>query len=150
MNDVTIRLAAPEDLGALAPLVQAYRVFYEQQPDPAREREYLDAHLRNRTSAIYLASLHGEPAGFVQLFKTYSTVHLSGSWILEDLFVDPRYRHAGIARALLNRALEHARSEGACGMFLETARDNAAAQALYEKAGWTREGRFLKYNAPLA
>jgi ribosomal protein S18 acetylase RimI-like enzyme len=34
-------------------------------------------------------------------------------------------------------------------MFLETANDNFAAQALYEKAGWAREGRFLKYNAPL-
>lgn len=58
-------------------------------------------------------------------------------------------RHAGVGSALLSRALQHVRSDGASGMFLETAHDNAAGQALYEKAGWTREGRFIKYNAPL-
>lgn len=34
-------------------------------------------------------------------------------------------------------------------MFLETAENNAAAQRAYEQAGWTREARFRKYNAPL-
>jgi ribosomal protein S18 acetylase RimI-like enzyme len=76
-------------------------------------------------------------------------VHLCGSWILEDLFVDPAYRKSGVATALLERALQHVRDDGAGSMFLETANDNYAAQAVYEKAGWTREGRFLKYNAPL-
>lgn len=97
-----------------------------------------------------MAEVDGRAAAFMQLFKTHSTVHLCGWWILEDLFVDPAYRHAGIASSLLARALEHVREDGAGGMFLETAHDNLAAQAVYEKAGWTREGRFLKYNAPLA
>ncbi|HKU66435.1 MAG TPA: N-acetyltransferase [Candidatus Baltobacteraceae bacterium] len=147
---VTIREATPDDLEALLPLVRAYRVFYRQQPDAQREREFIESHLRNRTSVIYVAQADGAAAGFMQLFKAYSTVHLCPSWILEDLFVDPAFRNCGIASALLGRALEHARADGAAGIFLETAHDNAAAQALYEKAGWVREGRFVKYNAPLA
>lgn len=150
MTAVTIRPATPVDAELLLPLVQAYRVFYQQPPDPQREREFIERHLRERTSTIYLAEVGGRAAGFMQLFKSYSTVHLCGSWILEDLFVDPVWRKAGVATALLDRALEHARSDGAGGMFLETAYDNTAAQALYEKAGWVREGRFIKYNAPLA
>jgi ribosomal protein S18 acetylase RimI-like enzyme len=55
-----------------------------------------------------------------------------------------------IAGALLAKAVEHARNDGASGMFLETAYENVTAQRVYEKAGWTREGRFYKYNAPLA
>jgi predicted GNAT family acetyltransferase len=34
-------------------------------------------------------------------------------------------------------------------MFLETAMDNVTAQRVYARAGWSREGRFYKYNAPL-
>lgn len=150
MTSVTIRHATPKDLSELLPLVQAYRVFYKQQPDAQREREFFESHLRKRTSVIYIALADGKAAGFMQLFKTYSTVHLCSSWILEDLFVDPQSRHHGIGSALLSHALQHVRADGAGSMFLETAYDNVAAQALYEKAGWLREGRFIKYNAPLA
>lgn len=146
---ISIREAALADLEALLPLVAAYRAFYERQPDAKGERRFIEAHLRSGSSKIYLAELSSEIAGFMQLFKTYSTVHLCSSWILEDLFVDPRFRNAGVATALLERAVEHARGDGAGGMFLETARDNARAQSVYERAGWTREAQFLKYNAPL-
>lgn len=145
-----IRQATLEDADVLLPLVQAYRVFYEQRPDLRRERAFIEGHLRNDTSVIYVAEVGGRAAGFMQLFKTYSTVHLSVALILEDIFVDPAFRGLGVASALLAGALEQARTDGACGMFLETAHDNRAAQALYEKAGWVREGHFIKYNAPLA
>ena len=145
-----IRLATIADLDALLPLVQAYRVFYQREPDAQRERAFIEAHLRNGTSTIYIAEAAGKPVGFMQLFKTYSTVRLANSWILEDLFVMPESRGRGVASELLARALEHARADGACGMFLETAQDNVTAQRVYERAGWTREGHFLKYNAPLA
>ena len=149
MSDFTIGRATIDDLDSLLPLVQAYRAFYEQQPDPDRERDFIAAHLRNDTSAIFVARASGKAAGFAQLFKTYSTTYLAPSLILEDLFVDPAYRNRGVASALLNRALEHAKETGAAGMFLETAEDNTAAQRVYERAGWMREARFRKYNAPL-
>ncbi|HLI96926.1 MAG TPA: GNAT family N-acetyltransferase [Candidatus Baltobacteraceae bacterium] len=149
VSAINVRKATPGDLENVLPLVHAYRVFYEQQPDSQREREFTQAHLNNGTSTIYIAEVEREPAGFMQLFKTYSTVHLCGTWILEDLFVDPRFRKNGVASALIDRALEHAREDGAGSMFLETALHNFAARALYERAGWAREARFLKYNAPL-
>lgn len=148
-STITIRRGTPGDIDAILPLVAGYRAFYEQPPDADRERAFIESHLRDRTSVVYLADVDGETAGFVQLFKTYSTVHLEPCWILEDLFVAEEYRHRGVAGALLARALEHVRDDGAAGMFLETAHDNVAAQALYEKSGWKRETRFIKYNAPL-
>lgn len=147
---IAIRLATLEDTQALLPMVLAYRVFYQQQPEPEREREFIESHLRSGTSVIYIAEIEGTAAGFMQMFKTYSMVHLCPMWILEDLFVDPQQRKSGVASALLARATEHARADGAGGMFLETAYDNATAQSVYEKAGWVREERFVKYNAPLA
>jgi ribosomal protein S18 acetylase RimI-like enzyme len=145
-----IRRATLEDVAALLPLVRGYREFYQQRHDAHRECEFIESHLRDGSSVVYLAEVDGAAAGFMQLFKTYSTVHLSPAWILEDLFVDPVHRKNGVASALLGRALAHAREDGASGMFLETAHDNVTAQALYERAGWVREGRFIKYNAPLA
>lgn len=150
MAQALIRKAVLDDLDALLPLVQAYRVFYRREPETQRERAFIESHLRNGSSCIYIAEVDGEPAGFMQLFPAHSTVRLAPSWILEDLFVNPNFRKAGIASALLQRALEHAEETGACGMFLETANDNETAQRVYERAGWKREGRFLKYNAPLA
>ncbi len=148
-GDVTIRSAEMADLNALLPLVQAYRVFYKQTADPEGERAFIQQHLRYGTSTIFIAELDGEPVGFMQLFRTYSTVHLANAWILEDLFVTPASRGRGVASALLDRALQVARESGASGMFLETAHDNPTAQRVYERAGWTREGHFYKYNAPL-
>jgi ribosomal protein S18 acetylase RimI-like enzyme len=145
---VTIARATPADLPSLLPLVAAYRAFYQQSPDPDRERRFIEAQLEQGTSAIFIARCDGEAAGFVQLFTTYSTVWLGPQLILEDLFVDPGARRAGIASKLIERATVYAREIGAVGMFLETAIDNASAQSVYERAGWTRESRFLKYNAP--
>jgi ribosomal protein S18 acetylase RimI-like enzyme len=146
---LTVRLAVLDDLERLLPLVQAYRIFYEQQPDVQRERSFIESHLKKKTSAMYLAEANQNTAGFAQLFKSYSTVHLSTVWILEDLFVVPKYRRYGIGAMLLEQARLHALGDGASSMFLETAYDNETAQRVYERAGWTREGRFYKYNAPL-
>lgn len=147
---IEIRRATLEDLDALVPMVASYRAFYRQTPDAARERELIAGHLRcSRSTVFWARDEHGMPAGFVQLFLTYSTVCLGPSLILEDLFVVEAARRGGIAAKLIERALEHAREIKAVGMYLETAVDNAAAQRVYERAGWSREARFYKYNAPV-
>lgn len=133
----------------LLPLVRGYREFYQQTHDARGERAVIGGHLRDGTSAIYIARDGERAIGFVQIFSYVSTVWLAPTLILEDLFVEPEARGGGVATMLLERALEHARSVGAAGMFLETAHDNATAQRVYERCGWVREGRFLKYNAPL-
>ena len=109
----------------------------------------MERNLSEQRSTVFVAQDDGVAIGFAQLFQTYSTVWLGPSLILEDLYVVPAARGCGVATALLERASAYAREIGAVGMFLETAMDNAAAQRVYERAGWTREGRFYKYNAPL-
>lgn len=146
-----IARATIDDLEALLPLVNGYRVFYEREPEPHSEREFLERNLRDGRSTIFLArdAVGGSIVGFVQLFQTYSTVWLGPQLILEDLFVAPSARGGGAATKLLESAEAYAREIGAVGMFLETAMDNATAQRVYERAGWTRENRFYKYNAKL-
>ncbi|HET8877388.1 MAG TPA: GNAT family N-acetyltransferase [Casimicrobiaceae bacterium] len=75
--------------------------------------------------------------GFALFFHTYSTfLGRRGLW-LEDLFVKPAHRGAGVGRALLARLAVLARERG-CGRFEWSVLDwNRSAIAFYEGIGAT-------------
>jgi ribosomal protein S18 acetylase RimI-like enzyme len=56
---------------------------------------------------------------------------------LAELYVVPARRRQGLGRALMQAAIERARSEGASYMDLGTSEDDVAARALYESFGFT-------------
>jgi len=66
-------------------------------------------------------------------------------WILNDLYVAPDFRRRGIAAALLERAIDLAKTTDAKGLTLMTGVDNTAAQRLYEQMGFVRNERFVEY-----
>ncbi len=152
MGSISVRPAVMDDLAAVAALFDAYRQFYDERSDPDGARAFVAQRLSSGDSAIFVAQAAdatGPLLGFMQLYPSYSSTRMARAWILNDLFVMPAARKAGVARALLSRALEFARATGAAEMSLETASDNTIAQAAYEKLGWQRETRFIKYNLPL-
>lgn len=61
------------------------------------------------------------------------------------LAVAPESRRRGLGRKLVARFLYQARLRGAETAFLEVAADNAAAQALYARAGFAESGRRRGY-----
>jgi len=63
------------------------------------------------------------------------------------LAVMPSMRRQGIAGALLQAAVAEARARGATALFLEVATGNAAARALYGRAGFVEVGRRRRYYA---
>ncbi len=67
-------------------------------------------------------------------------------YTLYDLFVTPGTRKSGAGRALLLAAHEHARNHGFARLDLSTAKNNQAAQALYESLGWVREEVYFSYS----
>jgi ribosomal protein S18 acetylase RimI-like enzyme len=60
---------------------------------------------------------------------------------LEELYVVPNRRGQGLGRALMDAAMEVARSRGAKHMDLGTSEDDVAARALYESLGFTNRER---------
>jgi GNAT superfamily N-acetyltransferase len=58
---------------------------------------------------------------------------------MNDLFLTPAARGSGTAAALIDACLERARQHGAGSLTWQTARDNARAQALYERVGAKRD-----------
>ena len=135
----TVRRATLTDLDTIAPLFNAYRRFYAQTDDLVRSRDFLQERLQRDESAILLAELDDQAAGFTQLYPMFSSVRTARIWILNDLFVAEGARRYGVARALLDAAARFAREQGAAGLMLETTRDNVPARALYRAAGWHEE-----------
>jgi ribosomal protein S18 acetylase RimI-like enzyme len=58
--------------------------------------------------------------------------------VLHDIVVDPGYRQQGIGRMLLEGTLEALKVRGAPRVVLSTAERNAAAQRLFDRAGFRR------------
>lgn len=137
------------DIRAVAPLFDAYRVFYGGASDPAAAYEFLHDRWRLRDSVLFIAFEAGAPLGFVQLYPIFSSVDMRRLWLLNDIFVDARARKAGIGRALMRRAEQHARETGSSGLTLSTALDNTQAKALYESEQYELDSIFCVYNRTL-
>jgi len=132
-----IRNATITDLSELARLFDAYRVFYGKVSDKPAAQAFLSARMTAGQSQVLVAeSAQGGLAGFTQLYPSYSSVAMAPLLILNDLFVDQKHRRKGIARRLLEAAVDYGRNQGAIRLLLETGLANAQARALYEKAGW--------------
>ncbi len=143
--EIEIVQATPADVGAVAPLFDAYRQFYKKPSNEEAARRFLFARLSKGESVLFLAQCDRVPRGFVHLYPVFSSTNLTRQWILNDLYVVPEARKHGVAHALMNRARQFADGTQADGLTLETATDNQTAQRLYERLGWERDEQFYRY-----
>jgi ribosomal protein S18 acetylase RimI-like enzyme len=140
---VDIQRVGEGDLTDLLPLMRGYSDFYEVDPpdqallalslalieDPQREGVQLIARDREDGSAV----------GFATVYWMWSTSRAARIGVMNDLFVDPSARRRGVGEALIAACLDLVRERGAVSLQWQTALDNHAAQALYERVGGIRE-----------
>lgn len=144
--NVNVRKATTEDLEAVAKLFDQYRQFYGQAANPELARSFMHARLKEGSSLVLIAADEaGNVFGFTQLYPLFDSVGATKSFVLYDLFVAPAARRWGVARALMLNAVDVAKELGAGRMELQTAKDNAPAQKLYEGLGWVRDNDFYVY-----
>lgn len=135
---IEIKKATLEDIKLVAPLFDAYRIFYKQSSDEKAATNFLQERLTNNESVIFIAFVNGIAVGFCQLYPIFSSVGLQRTWLLNDLYVHKNARGKGVAAALLQQAKEFGIATNARWLLLETAADNYTAQSVYEKNGWKR------------
>lgn len=140
------------DLDALAPLFDAYRVFYQKTSDLNKARAFLRERIAKQESVILLAREAESRAalGFTQLYPSFSSVSAGRMLILNDLFVDNKVRGCGVAHALLESARQHALRTKSLYLTLSTAHDNLAARGLYESLGYVRDADMVTYALALS
>jgi ribosomal protein S18 acetylase RimI-like enzyme len=140
----TVRAATLEDLDDVTALFCAYLAFYEVQRDPGEAREFLRERMRSGESLVLLArTAGGTPAGFAQVYFTFSSLSLARIWTFNDLYVDAAARGLGLGRTLVREVCRRAAAAGALRIQGETAVDNHTAQALYAAEGFEVEQGFL-------
>jgi GNAT superfamily N-acetyltransferase len=137
--------ASIELLNEVAFLFNQYRIFYRQPEDLDSARKFIRERLQKQDAVIFLAMENDHPVGYTQLFSSWSSVSMQRVWILNDLFVLPEKRNQGIAKALMNKAKDHARSTNAVRLILATEVTNKKGQNLYESMGYRRFNDFVHY-----
>lgn len=140
----TADLPAVGRLGAL--LVGTHHDFDPQRFLPATSRtaegyaSYLATQLEQPEVAVLVAEEHGQVVGYTYAaMEGTDYMSLRGpAGVLYDIVVDPGARGRGIGRRLLDATLAFLKSHGAPRVVLSTASGNAAAQRLFESAGFRR------------
>ena len=88
--------ASFDHLPELAPLFDAYRVFYGQASDVEAARAHLQERFTLGESIVFIAMLEvgteTRAVGFTQLYPMFSSVSLRRIWILNDLYVVSDFR----------------------------------------------------------
>ncbi len=135
MHDALIRPAEARNLPEVLALVRALAEFEKLPgPDDAAATRFSTDFARGRFRLL-VAERDGALVGYALYFFTYSTFLARPSLYLEDLFVRPEARGAGLGTGLLRRLAEEAVREG-CGRFEWSVLDwNVRAQKLYRALG---------------
>lgn len=128
-----------ETFHSVVPLFDAYRQFYNQPGNVGAVEQFLQDRVSKGESVVFLATINGEPAGFVQLYPTYSSIALQRAYILNDLYVDEKFRKQGVGRSLIEKCYAYCVKKNARFVTLETAEDNHQAQKLYEQMGMQQD-----------
>jgi ribosomal protein S18 acetylase RimI-like enzyme len=148
---LTIRQANIDDLEKIAQLFDAYRQFYEQVPNLALAKNFIADRINKQESVIFVAENQNaneakKLIGFCQIYPSFCSVAAVKIGVLYDLFVDSNARKTGAGRALMLAAHDYATKNGMARLDLSTAKNNHAAQALYQSLGWVRDEIFYAYN----
>lgn len=147
-----IETVAEADLPELLPLMRGYCDFYEVDPSDeallALARELIAD--PQRTGIQLIARGEGrEAAGFATVYWTWQTLSAARLAVMNDLFVAADARGGGVAEELIGACAERARAHGATSLEWQTANDNVRAQAVYDRVGAERDGRWLDYSLAL-
>jgi GNAT superfamily N-acetyltransferase len=135
-----IRPATRADVPLLLQLIGELADYEHLRDEVVLDAALLERHLFGERPAAeaVIAQTGGEAAGYALFFPTFSTfLGRPGIW-LEDLFVRPALRGAGIGRALLTHVAQLAVARG-CGRMEWSALDwNEPALGFYRGLGAKR------------
>ncbi|MEU4693384.1 GNAT family N-acetyltransferase [Actinoplanes sp. NPDC023714] len=126
------------DFPGVAALFDDYRAHYGHPYDPERTRAWLAEQLTTGRLEMAAATRDGTLHGLITSAVQPASLLLGVLVHVQDLFVKPDSRRAGVAHALLDHVIARAKTAGAVRVSLRTEDDNEAALALYTARGFTR------------
>ena len=81
--NIKIIEAKKENINQVGKLFDLYRQFYKYESNIQKSTNYISDRINNKQSTIFLAIAENDnPAGFVQLYETFGSLHLGKIIIL--------------------------------------------------------------------
>lgn len=129
-----VKPLAESDFERWSELWDGYLSFYETELSPEMSRATFDRLVSERVENMCsLGAYDPELVGIAHLVFHPSTWRAENDCYLEDLFVAPEARRAGVGRQLIEACFELARERGATRCYWLTMDSNAVARALYDQ-----------------
>ena len=145
MPELEIRAATEDDVPLILSLIKELAEYERLSHEVVATEESLRYSLfgERRVAEVLIGHFGDEPVGFALFFHTFSTFLGKPGVYLEDLYVRPEFRGAGIGRALLIHLARLARARD-CGRLEWSVLDwNEPAISFYKRigaspvSGWT-------------
>lgn len=135
--EVTIAPAERADAEVLLSLLGAQLSEHHITLDGARLREAIDGVFADPTRGLFLLARVGrETIGVAYLSFIWALEHGGKGLWLEELYVVPAHRQAGVGTKLLEAILRQARQQGCAAIDLEVEADHQRAANLYQRHGF--------------
>ena len=142
MPDLT--LVEPDDASEL---LEFMRRFYEVDHISFKEtiaRRAIETLLRDESAGrVWWIRENQHRIGYVAITFCFSLEFGGPSAVVDELYLEERYRGRGIGLEALRFVEDFCRLRGILTLNLEVDRDNLHAQALYRKAGYHDRNNFL-------
>ncbi len=140
-----IRRATPADIDDLAPLFDAYRMFFAKKSELERSRTFLLERLQRDESVVFVAGKPRDARGFIQLYPLFSSWYCARIWFVSDLYVAETAREAGCATRLVRAAQAFAQETSAASMMVEIPHSEPHLMRFYERLGFGKDPIFDLY-----
>ncbi len=142
---VTIRKIEPRDAARWRVLWEGYCQFYERAPnEPVARHTWV--RLMDAASPVQGIVAEDEQAGVIGIANYMlheSTAALTPACYLQDLFVDPAQRAAGVGRQMIDWLVAQMKAQGWSRLYWNTKENNYRARGLYDK--YTPHDPFVRY-----
>ncbi|MEW6258100.1 MAG: GNAT family N-acetyltransferase [Pseudomonadota bacterium] len=143
-SDVRIAALEAQDRGPWEPLWRGYQSFYEVELPPAVTETAFARMLDPAEPTHGALAWQGERAvGLVHFIEHRTNWSIADTCYLQDLFVAPHVRAAGIGRRLISHVYDFAAARGCARVYWLTQETNAGARRLYDAVA-ERSG-FIQY-----
>jgi len=154
MNE-NIRRVTPEDTSVITEMIHGLAEFERAADQCTVTETQISAALFGKSPTVYghVADVGGEVAAVALWFLSFSTWDGVAGIYLEDLFVRPRFRRRGLARALLAALAGECLDNGYTRLSWAVLNWNSDAIALYDQIGGQPQREWTTYRlsgSPLA
>ena len=146
LKDITIRLATAQDAALIKQMIIDLADFQNHRQDVKASTDAIRQQMSQQQPPFecLLAEFDGVAAGFALFYGMYSTWEGRDGLFLEDLFVYPQFRGAGVGKKLLSALTDIACVRGCTRLDWMVQNYNSSAQTFYANfgaatvPGWSR------------